>query len=156
MQRWTDFGMTPVRDYVVDTGVFLRWFVPQPGYEHAREVRQAFLAETSELTTPDSVRIEFAHVLRTKGFLQDVFTRGEYLTAVRTLDDLGVDVRSTGVDAVERSAALAVDKGLRFFDAVVVELALRLGLPVLSSDGKLKRAMGGDVEIELLRGSQGG
>lgn len=147
--------MTPVRDYVVDTGVFLRWFVPQPGYQHAREVRQAFVAGACDLTTPDSVRSEFAHVLRTKGLVEDVFTRDEYLTAVRTLDDLGVEVRLTGVDEVERCAALAADKGLRFFDAIVVELALRLGLPLLSTDGRLQRAMGGDVEIELLRGSQG-
>jgi hypothetical protein len=29
--------------FVVDTSVFLRWYVPQIGFEHAREVRQDFL-----------------------------------------------------------------------------------------------------------------
>lgn len=135
--------------------MFLRWFVPQAGHEHAKEALDAVVDGTCRLATPDSVRIEFAHVLRIKGLLQGIFTRDEYVTAVHTLDDLGVEVVSTGVDAVERAAALAADRSLRFFVAVIVELALRMGLPVLSTDGKLQRAMGGDVEVELLRGSQG-
>lgn len=49
--------------YVVDTGVVLRWFVPQVGYEHAREVRDAFRAGPVELAPPDFARVELAEVL---------------------------------------------------------------------------------------------
>jgi hypothetical protein len=30
--------------YVVDTGVFLRWFLDQDGFEHARELQQKLYA----------------------------------------------------------------------------------------------------------------
>ncbi|MGV9379105.1 hypothetical protein ACWDRB_25030 [Nonomuraea sp. NPDC003707] len=39
--------------YLVDTGVFLRWFVDQPGYEHAREIQDAFLRGQVALETAD-------------------------------------------------------------------------------------------------------
>ncbi len=56
--------------YIVDTGVFLRWFVDRPGFEHAREVQEAFLDDLVELETADFARIEVAGVLRKKGLLQ--------------------------------------------------------------------------------------
>ncbi|MBE1588666.1 hypothetical protein ACFPOI_54705 [Nonomuraea angiospora] len=37
--------------YLVDTSVFLRWFVDQPGYEHAREIQDAFLRGRVALET---------------------------------------------------------------------------------------------------------
>ncbi|MEV0235109.1 hypothetical protein [Nonomuraea sp. NPDC050786] len=55
--------------YIVDTGVFLRWFVDQPGYEHAREMQDAFLRGQVMLETADFARIEVAGVLRKKGLL---------------------------------------------------------------------------------------
>ncbi|MEU4831963.1 hypothetical protein [Streptosporangium sp. NPDC023615] len=55
--------------YIVDTGVFLRWFVDQPGFEHAREVQEAFLDDLVMLETADFARIEVAGVLRKKGLL---------------------------------------------------------------------------------------
>jgi hypothetical protein len=41
--------------YVVDTGVFLRWFVDQDGFEHARELQQElalFVNLSQELGLP--------------------------------------------------------------------------------------------------------
>ncbi|SEG73869.1 hypothetical protein SAMN04489712_110164 [Thermomonospora echinospora] len=46
--------------YLVDTGVFLRWFVDQEGFEHAREIQQAFLDGTVLLETVDFARVEVA------------------------------------------------------------------------------------------------
>ncbi len=141
--------------YVVDTSVFLRWFIPQVGGEHAREVRAAFLAGTVALETADSARIELGHVLRPKGLLQGRLTREQYLAAVRAVDDLGVLVHTTGVDALERSAALAADRNLRLFDAIIVDRALERDLPLLTSDAKLCRAIDRLLSTELFRGVGG-
>jgi len=40
--------------YVVDTGVFLRWFVDQDGFEHARELQQELVNGSITVATIDS------------------------------------------------------------------------------------------------------
>lgn len=138
--------------YVVDTGVLVRWFIAQVGFEHAREIRAAFIAGELGLETVDSVRFEFAHVLRTKGLLTGGLDREGYLSAVRTIDDLGILVHVTDVEAVERAAVYAVDWNLRFFDALVVDRAIRRELTLLTTDKKLCHAVGDRLSTELLRG----
>ncbi len=141
--------------YVVDTGVFLRWFVKQPGWEHARRVRADFLAGALSLETADSVRTELAHVLRTKGLIQGRLDRAQFLVAVRAVDDLGVAIHATDVDGLEQAAALAADHNLRVFDALMVHRSLQRGLPLLTTDAKLCRAIDGLISTELLSGVDG-
>lgn len=154
MRRFVASGTTRVADaaYVVDTGVFLRWFVKQVGWEHAREVRSDFVAGAVHLEAPDSVRVELAHALRTQGLLRGRLDRDQFLAAVRSLDDLGVTVHATDVDALELSAALAADRQLRVFDALVAHRAIHRGLTLLTSDARLCRAVDGLLSTELLRG----
>ncbi|MET8332877.1 type II toxin-antitoxin system VapC family toxin [Streptosporangium canum] len=137
--------------YVVDTGVFLRWFVDQPGFEHAREVQEAFLDGLVELETADFARIEVAGVLRKKGLLPGRLTAEEFAAAVRVIDDLGVTVHPIGADHLERAAGLAVRLTLRMYDAVFAQLALDRGIPLLTTDAKLCHAVEGVVKTELLR-----
>lgn len=137
---------------MVDTGVFLRWYIPQVGFEHAREVRDRFLAGEIRLETVDSVRLEWANLLRKKGLLEHRLDPEEFVDAVGHLDTLGVVVHHTDVDSLELCAKLAVKRHLSFFDAVVAERALRAGIPLLTADKGLCNAMAGMVRTELLRG----
>lgn len=138
--------------YIVDTSVFLRWFVPQVGFEHAREVRRDFLAGTVELETVDSTRFELGHVLRKKGLLGGHINADEYLAAVRSIDDLGIAIHETDADSLERAGVLAVQYTLSFFDAVLVDRALQRGTSLLTSDRKLANAVGHTAPVEILRG----
>lgn len=143
----------PVADrFVVDTSVFLRWYVPQIGFEHAREVRQDFLTGAVALETVDSTRFELGHVLRTKGLLGGHLTAVQYRAAVRSIDDLGITIHGTDADALERAGELATRYTLRFFDAVLVDRALQRGMPLLTSDRKLANAVGAVAPVEILRG----
>ena len=136
---------------MVDANVFLRWYVNQVGFEHAREIRDRFLAGEVRLETVDSVRIEFAHILHVKGVRQGRVDADDYLTLLR-LDDLGVVVHPTDVDAIERAGDLALRRNLRFFDAVVAERALHTGLTLLTADKKLANAVAGLLPTTILRG----
>lgn len=140
---------------VVDTGVFVRWFVEQPGWEHAREVRDSFLDGTTSLVTLDFVRVETANTLRKVGLLAGTLDGESYAVAARAIDDLGVVVHPTDVDRLERAARLATDRMLSVYDAVLVVLALELGLPLLTTDARLCRAVEGLLSTTLLRGSVG-
>jgi predicted nucleic acid-binding protein len=88
--------------------VFLRWFVDQPGYEHARQIRDDFLHGRVKLETADFARIEVAGVLRKKGLLAGRLSADEFIAAVRIIDELGVRVYPVDADRLERAAALAV------------------------------------------------
>lgn len=143
------------RAYVVDTGVFVRWYVDQDGYQHAREVRDAFADGAVQLSTTDLARVEVAEVLRKKGLLPGRLDLEQYLGAVSTIDDLGVDVQDTDAEVLGRAAALAARRRLRVFDALFVDLSLRTGHTLLTTDARLARAVGALVSTELLRGVAG-
>jgi predicted nucleic acid-binding protein len=138
---------------VVDTTVFVRWFLDQEGYEHAREIRQRFVLAEIGLITSDMARIELAHVLRQKGLLAGRLDRTTYLDAVRSLDFSGVEIRNTDVDVLGRAAEGAIRLSLKIFDALFVDLALQTGDTLLTSDARLARAVAGQVSVEILRSS---
>lgn len=93
--------------YVVDTAVFVRWFIDQPGYEHARLVKKQFLDGDTHLETVDFARIELAEVLRKKGLLTGRLDVEEFKDAARVIDDLEITVQVSDADRVERATDLA-------------------------------------------------
>lgn len=137
--------------YVVDTGVFLRWFVDQDGFEHARELQQELVSGSMTVATVDFARVEVAGVLRKKGLLAGRLTAEEFAASVRVIDDIGVTVHETTADRLERAASLAARKMLGMYDALFVRLAQELELPLLTSDAKLGRAAGDTIRVEVLR-----
>jgi predicted nucleic acid-binding protein len=138
--------------YVVDTGVFLRWFVDQDGFGHARELQQELVDGSVTVATVDFARVEVAGVLRKKGLLAGRLTPEEFAASVRVIDDIGVTIHETTADRLERAASLAARKMLGMYDALFVRLAQELELPLLTSDLKLGRAAGDIIRVEVLRG----
>jgi predicted nucleic acid-binding protein len=138
--------------YVVDTGVFLRWFVDQDGFGHARELQQELVDGSVTVATVDFARVEVAGVLRKKGLLAGRLTPEEFAASVRVIDDIGVTIHETTADRLERAASLAARKMLGMYDALFVRLAQELELPLLTSDAKLGRAAGDTIRVEVLRG----
>lgn len=138
--------------YVVDTGIFVRWYVPQVGFEHARRVRAAFLAGQITLETVDQVRIELGDVLRVKGLRAGALSPADYLDAVRAIDDLDVTVHATDAATLERVGELCRRRPVTFYDGLLVDRALQRGLPLLTSDARLVRSLGGLLSTVLLDG----
>jgi predicted nucleic acid-binding protein len=138
--------------YVVDTGVFLRWFVDQDGFEHAQELQQELVDGSVTVATIDFARVEVAGVLRKKGLLAGRLTPEEFAGAVRVIDDIGVTVYETTADRLEHAALLSARRMIGMYDALFVHLAEELELPILTSDSRLSRAAGLTVRVEVLRG----
>jgi len=138
--------------YVVDTSVFVRWWVEQVGWQHARQVRDDFVAGDVTLIAPEFTRIEHAEVLRKKGLLDGLMTEPEYLAAVQSLDIMGVEMITLDHDGLVRAAALAARRSVRMFDALGASLALDRGIPLLTGDAKCARALAGVVDVEVLDG----
>lgn len=138
--------------YIVDSGVFVRWYVDQDGFEHARELQQTFLDGNLALETVDFARIEVADVLRRKGYLTGRLSKDTFLAAVRDIDALGVLVHITDTDRLYRAAVLAVDRSINMYDAVFVQAAIERDLPLITSDARLCRAVDSFLPAVLLRG----
>jgi predicted nucleic acid-binding protein len=155
MRNCSAFVTRVVADaYVVDSGVFLRWFVDQDGFEHARELQRKLGDGSAAVETVDFARVEVAGVLRKKGLLAGRLTAEEFTAAVRVIDDLGVLVHETTADRLERAAYLSAQRNLGMYDALFVQLAAELDMPLLTTDVRLHRAAAGSAPIELLQGIQ--
>lgn len=138
--------------YVVDTSVAVRWWVHQVGWEHAREVRDALVAGTVALATPDFTRVELTEVMRKQRLKVAALRDLDLRTVASSLDALGVDLLVLPVETIERAASVASSRSLRMFDAVPAIAALDKGWPLLTADVKSARALTGAVEVEVLRG----
>ena len=132
--------------------MFLRWFIDQDGFEHARDLQQKLVDGSVAVETVDFARVEVAGVLRKKGLLAGRLTTEEFTAAVRVIDDIGVSVHETTAGRLEYAAAMAARKNLGMYDALFVQLAGELDLPLLTTDIRLRRAAGGLVRIEVLQG----
>lgn len=139
--------------YVVDTSVFVRWFIPQPGHEHAIELLEAFIAGAVALATVDFARVELGNVLRKKAFLVRRCSLEELVAWTATVDDLGVQVHAVDREALARSVELAGRRVLSVYDALLVDRAIVEGRTLVTADQRLHRAVSGVVSTELLRGA---
>lgn len=142
--------------YVVDSSVVIRWYLDQPGFEHAREIQDRLLAGTVALSAPDVCRWEVMNVLRGHGLAQGRLTEQDVLGCLDDLETFGVEVHQTGREGLRRITALACRHGLSLFDAAFVELSLRSGRTLLTADARLARGVAGLVSTEVLRGAAPG
>lgn len=136
--------------FLVDTSVFVRWYLQQDGFEDALTIRSAYRTGSVELETVDFVRYELGHVLRTHGLCKKRLTEAEYVAAVRSIDDIGVRVHITSADLLEQAAGLAARRMLRFFDALLIAWSIELGVTVLTADKKLCTAAAGVARTRLV------
>lgn len=142
--------MAPDR-YLTDTGVFVRWFLKQPGWQEAQRLRDRYLAGDVALEKTECARLELPHVLRKKGLLTAKLTEDDYRAAVRIIDDFEIPVEPLTADMIEASAVLAVKHNLRFFDAVFLQRAASASLTLLTTDQPLGRvAERAGVGVELI------
>lgn len=143
--------MTPVDDrYLLDSGVAVRWYIEQPGFEECLRYQAAYLAGMIVLETVDVVRFELGNVLRKKGLLPKLITPKDYVMATRSLDDLGIPVHRTDVDVLGDAAELASRRMIGFFDAVLVVWAIERDVALLTTDARLCSAAAGLVRTELI------
>lgn len=138
--------------YVLDSSVAVRWYVDQVGYEHARDVHQRALRGDVVLLTPDVFRWELGDALRKRGVAAGLLDVDEVVTALAGLPAAGVVQTGTPPEAMSGLVRLAVRLGTSVFDAAYVSLAMSTGMPLLTADARLVRAVSGVISTELLRG----
>ena len=140
-----------ILQYVLDASVGIKLFIDE---EFSDKVQRLFssLAEDpeAEIYVPDLYYIECANILLkyTRRFRRPI---EDSLADIRDLNDLTLKVTSTA-ELMEDALMLAAEKDLTAYDACYAVLAQKIGIPLVTADSPLTKAIHwaiwiGDVEI---------
>lgn len=140
--------------YVLDSSVVIRWYLDQPGYEHAREVRDRLVEDNLRLLAPAVIRWEVAHVLRKLGVLTGKLSETDVVDALLDLPVLGVEIADDDEATTVAAVQLSLKRQISVFDAVFALQSVRTGHPLLTADTRLARGTAGWLSTDVLRGSQ--
>jgi len=118
---------------VVDASIAVKWFVDEPDSQPARELLKAHATGGAALVAPDLLVYEVANVL----LHNPTFSPIEVRHCVEQLYETELELVVPSPEIVTTTVTLAAAKGLSFYDALYVQLAHHLGLPLYTADQKL-------------------
>jgi predicted nucleic acid-binding protein len=139
--------------WVLDSSVAIRWYLEQPGHEHAREIRDRMVAGDVSLVAPAVLRWELGDVLRRKGVLNGILATEDVVDALAGLTALGVEIVEDDDASTRAALRFALDHRISLFDAAFVVLAIRTGRPLLTADARLARGVSQYLSTAVLRGA---
>jgi predicted nucleic acid-binding protein len=139
--------------YVLDSSVAIRWYLDQPGHEHAREIRDRLVEGTIQLVAPAVLRWEVANVLRKLGALTGKLTESDVTDALLDLPVLGVEIVEDDEASTIDAVTVSLERRISVFDASFALQSLQTGYPLLTADIRLARSGAGWLSTEVLRGS---
>ncbi len=122
-----------MRRIVVDASVAVKWFLPEPGAEEAREL--ALTWEDAEVWVPDLIWVEAANAARHKVLAGELtedeagMALGEFLAATLQV----WPCRRTSLDTL----SVALMTGLIAWDAAYVSTARALGAELWTADREM-------------------
>jgi predicted nucleic acid-binding protein len=125
-------------EFVLDCSIAVAWFFEDETDAYAEAVEDALASATAFV--PSLWRLEVANALLV-GARRKRITEAKVTAFLRLLEHLPVaQDDETWARAWQESISLARTHQLSVYDAAYLELALRRGLPLASSDDKLKAA----------------
>jgi predicted nucleic acid-binding protein len=124
--------------FVVDASVVGCWSLPDE--DHPEGERLLVAGSRGAMAVPFHFPAEIANVVLTSERRRRI-TPEQARAARRAIDTLSFNIDASAFDTVWIAAyPLAVRHGLTLYDALYLELALRLNLPLATFDGALRRA----------------
>jgi predicted nucleic acid-binding protein len=122
--------------FVLDNSVVCGWFLDNQATDYSEAIITRL--QTDRAVVPALWELEFANVLRTACTRQRMTAESAQRVVTRVMSlPIDVDRRPVPVSEV---LGLALRFGLSSYDAVYLELALRLQLPIATTDGPLRDA----------------
>ena len=122
--------------FVLDNSVACGWFLDNQATDYSEAIITRLQADRA--VVPALWELELANVLRTACTRQRMTAESAQRVVARLMS-LPIDVDRKSV-AVSEVLGLALRFGLSSYDAAYLELALRLQLPIATTDGPLRDA----------------
>jgi predicted nucleic acid-binding protein len=119
--------------FVLDASVAVKWFNQEPFRENALAVRNSFRDGRISLTVPSLLKYEIANALR----YNPKFGTEEVRLALKSLEDLQLDVREFDEQLVDGAISSAYRFGITTYDAAYVALAIALQTVLYTADNEI-------------------
>ena len=125
-------------EFVVDTSVVVKWYIPERHHEQARALRDAYLDGTCDLVAPALMPFEAINALKYSGH----YDGARLEAAAKSVPEYGIElVPFTETGPV---AAVATELDITVYDAAYVALARTRDTNAYTADGKLLDDLDGD------------
>ncbi|MGH9317662.1 MAG: type II toxin-antitoxin system VapC family toxin [Thermoanaerobaculia bacterium] len=115
--------------FVVDASVALKWFVPEPGRDHALRLFD------HALSSPDLLLPEFANALWKKERRGEI-TRERGRAILSEIRKFAIDIRPSRA-LIDLAFVLATQTGATVYDSVYLSLAAAEGSVLVTADRRL-------------------
>ena len=118
-------------EFVVDTSVVVKWYIPEQHHEQARALRDAYLDGAFDLVAPALMPFEAVNALKYSGYYD-----GERLEDTsKSLSEYGIEL--VPFNNVGSIAEVADTLDITVYDAAYIALARKLDTNVYTADGNL-------------------
>jgi predicted nucleic acid-binding protein len=139
--------------YVIDAGVAVKWFIPEPDSDKARRLLDNYNQGSDDFIAPDLLIPEATNVFWKRAARGDI-TAQEAKDNLSDLLTLSIPLTSSSLLA-EKALELAQTHKRSVYDCLYLALALDRGADLITSDERLYNAIGAKFpQIKLLRDLQ--
>ena len=121
---------------VIDASVAVKWFVDEPGSDFALELLDA---EQGDLRVPDIFVVEVAATLVRIANMDKAFCDKSRAGLYHLLDLIergALSVERTPPGETANAAHIAIDLGHPLKDCIYLDLAMKLGRPLITADAR--------------------
>ena len=124
--------------FVLDCSVAISWCLVDENNDYANAVLA--LMPNAEAFVPEIFTLEIANTLLVSE-RRNRMTLAQTKSAINLIQSLPISIDSqTSIKALDATLTLGREQGLASYDAAYLELAIRLGLPLVTLDEKLAKA----------------
>jgi len=125
---------SPIRRYVVDASVAVKWFVPEEHADSARRLKRIYEEGKADILSPPLILFEVANALRYHPIV--TLTVDELVTATETLRDMAIIVEMSR-QMWTKTFEISRTEGITTYDAAYLGLAVLSDAMFVTADSKL-------------------
>jgi predicted nucleic acid-binding protein len=133
----------PIRRYVVDASVAVKWFVPEDGSDSARSLKRSYEEGEADILSPPLILFEVANALRYHPVVR--LSVEELVTATDALSEMGIIVEMSR-EIWARAFEISQTEAITTYDAAYLGLALLNDAVFVTADRKLFAGLSEDLK----------
>ncbi len=139
-------GESPVRSYIIDSSIAVKWFSQEAGTEAALILRDGVFSGKCRLEAPDLLLFELANALR----FNSRFNAEDVKLALGSILDMGISFHHAEGPLLSRAVDLAFRYRMTVYDGCFIALADIRGLTLITADEKLMEKAGNHAGLVRL------
>ncbi|WP_054856683.1 type II toxin-antitoxin system VapC family toxin [Vulcanisaeta sp. JCM 16159] len=137
----------PGRQIVCDASVIVKWVIKEDYSDYAERIRIDHLNGHITVAIPSIAIAEVASALR-KYYLRKLISEDYMRRALDLLSNSLLRVYNVTWDSVISASELSIKYGISIYDAIYVDLAMRLNTVMYTADNALVKSLGDNQYVK--------